>query len=110
MRASWLCSMWDLSSPNRDRTRVPCIARWIPNPRTTREVLGAPSLSSMRQGTTGSFSAEERHRLAYSEGSPLALRLQVDQVTGEGKRRESSGEAVGLFQAPGEGGPDQSGD
>ena len=79
-------------------------------PRTTEEVPGAPSLSSMRQETPGSFSAE-RHSLAYSEGSPLALRLQIDlSDRGEGKRRESGGEAVGLFQAPAEGGPEQSGD
>ena len=30
--------MWDLSSPTRDRTRVPCIGRWILNHCTTREV------------------------------------------------------------------------
>ena len=30
--------MWDLSSLTRDRTHVPCIARWIPYHWTTREV------------------------------------------------------------------------
>ena len=30
--------MWDLSSPTRDQTRVPCIGRWILNHWTTREV------------------------------------------------------------------------
>ena len=30
--------MWDLSSPTRDRTHVPCIGRWILNHWTTREV------------------------------------------------------------------------
>ena len=34
------CSMWDLNSPTRDQTRVPCIARWILNHWTTREVPG----------------------------------------------------------------------
>lgn len=111
--ASLLCSKRGLS-PTRDRTRILCMGRWIPNrphPRTTREVPGAPSLSSKRRETPGSFSAEERHSLAYSEGSPLALRLQIDlSDKGEGKRRESDGETVGLFQAPGEGDPEQSGD
>ena len=32
------CGMWDLSSPTRDRTRVPCIGRRILNHWTTREV------------------------------------------------------------------------
>ena len=31
--------MWDLGSPSRDQTRVPCIARQILNHWTTREVL-----------------------------------------------------------------------
>ena len=30
--------LWDLSSPTRDRTWVPCIARWILNHWATREV------------------------------------------------------------------------
>ena len=30
--------MWDLSSPARDQTRIPCIARQILNHWTTREV------------------------------------------------------------------------
>ena len=29
---------WDLTSPTRGRTRVPCIARWILNHPTTRQV------------------------------------------------------------------------
>ena len=32
------CSMWDLSSPARNGTHVPCTGRWIPNHWTTREV------------------------------------------------------------------------
>ena len=32
------CVKWNLSSLNRDRTRVPCIARWILNHWTTRAV------------------------------------------------------------------------
>ena len=32
--------MWDLSSPTRDWTCVPCIARWILNHWATREVPG----------------------------------------------------------------------
>ena len=37
-----LCSqlpliMWDLSSPTRDQTQVPCIGRRVLNPWTTRE-------------------------------------------------------------------------
>ena len=31
-------SMWDLSSPARNGTQVPCTGRWIPNHWTTREV------------------------------------------------------------------------
>ena len=27
--AKLLCGMWDLGSQTRDRTQVPCIARWI---------------------------------------------------------------------------------
>ena len=30
--------MWDLSSPTRNRTRIPCIGRWILKHWTTREV------------------------------------------------------------------------
>ena len=32
------CGMWDLSSPIRDQTHVPCIGRQILNHWTTREV------------------------------------------------------------------------
>ena len=43
---------WDLSSPNKDRTRVPHIGRWILNHWITREVLGvlfdASNLKSIR--------------------------------------------------------------
>ena len=35
-------SMCDLSSPTRDRTRVPCIGRWILNHWTTREIPQLP--------------------------------------------------------------------
>ena len=35
--------MWDLTSPTRDQTCAPCIARWILNHWTTREV---PSLGA----------------------------------------------------------------
>ena len=31
MRAQLPCSMWDLSSPTRNRTYVPCIGKWILN-------------------------------------------------------------------------------
>ena len=34
----WPRGMWDLSSPTRDRTRIPCIVKWSPNHWTTREV------------------------------------------------------------------------
>ena len=37
-RAQLPHSMWNLSSPTRDQTRVPCIVRWILNHWTTREV------------------------------------------------------------------------
>ena len=37
-RAYLLHGMWDLSSPTRDQIHIPCIARWILNPWTTREV------------------------------------------------------------------------
>ena len=30
--------MWDISSPTRDRSHVPCIGRWIPNHWATMEV------------------------------------------------------------------------
>ena len=36
--------MWDLSSPTRDQSRIPCIRRWIQNHWTTREVLSSHSL------------------------------------------------------------------
>ena len=32
------CGMWDLSSPTRDGTRVPCVARQTLNLWTTREI------------------------------------------------------------------------
>ena len=38
----WLHSVWDLSSPARDRTCVPCIERWILNHWATRKVLVLP--------------------------------------------------------------------
>ena len=37
-QAQLLCSMWDLSSLTRDGTHIPCIARWILNHWTPREV------------------------------------------------------------------------
>ena len=37
-QAQLLCSMWDPSSPTRDRTCIPCIGRQILNHWTTREV------------------------------------------------------------------------
>ena len=37
-RDSVVASMWDISSLTRDRTSVPCVARWILNHWTTREV------------------------------------------------------------------------
>ena len=37
--------MWDLSSPTGDRTRIPCIGRWILSHWTTREV---PQLVSIK--------------------------------------------------------------
>ena len=33
--------MWDLSSPTRDQTPIPCVGRTILNHGTTREVPGA---------------------------------------------------------------------
>ena len=38
MWAQLLQSTWDLSSPTRDQTHVPCIIRWIFNQWTTRVV------------------------------------------------------------------------
>ena len=43
-----LRSTWDLSSPTRDQTPVPCIGRWILNHCATREV---PTASLKRTGT-----------------------------------------------------------
>ena len=37
--AELFCSMWDLSFPTRDGTRLPCFARQVLNHWTTREVL-----------------------------------------------------------------------
>ena len=42
--AQLLQGMWDLSSPTRDQTPVPCIAGWILNHWTTREVPVYPFL------------------------------------------------------------------
>ena len=39
VEAYLLQGMWDLSSLTRDRTHVPCTARWILNHWTTRKVL-----------------------------------------------------------------------
>ena len=36
--AQLLLGVWDLSFPIRDQTRVPCIARWIPNQQTITEI------------------------------------------------------------------------
>ena len=38
-RAQLLRGMWDLSSPTRDQTHIPCIGRRILNHWTTRELL-----------------------------------------------------------------------
>ena len=35
-----LCSIWNVSTLTRDQTHLPCIARWILNHWTTREVPG----------------------------------------------------------------------
>ena len=43
MRAQLPCSMWDLSSPTRNRTHVPCIGRWILNYWIIRDVSSALS-------------------------------------------------------------------
>jgi len=39
------CGLWDLGSPTRDWTNVLCIAKWILNHWTTREVPYRPFLS-----------------------------------------------------------------
>ena len=40
------CSIWDLSSLTGDQTWIPCIARWVPNHRTSREVPGISLVNS----------------------------------------------------------------
>ena len=42
------CNMWDLSSPTRDRTHIPCVGRRTPNHWTTKEVLGWAVLNTAR--------------------------------------------------------------
>ena len=49
-------SMWDLSSPTRDRTLLPCIGRWILNLWNTREVPPAPAFFGL---------SKKRHNRAY---------------------------------------------
>ena len=49
--------MWDLSFLNRDRTRVPCIARHILNHGTTREVCPMRSVKDLFLG--GKFVIQE---------------------------------------------------
>ena len=50
--------MWDLRSPNRDGTHVPCIARWILKP-WTREVPSHFSVVTQAQGDLStSFSSQ----------------------------------------------------
>ena len=41
--------MWDLSSPTRDQTHIPCIVRWILNHCTTREVPILATLETAQQ-------------------------------------------------------------
>ena len=41
----------------------------------------------MRQGTTGRFSAEERPRLAYSEGVSLSFEAASRPMTGASSER-----------------------
>ena len=59
--------MWDLGSLTRDGTHVPCIARWILNHWTTREVpnsafLGADvSSESERERSLVDFHSLEEH-------------------------------------------------
>ena len=46
VEAQWPHGMWDHSSPTRDRSHIPYIARWILNHWTTREVPGNDLLLS----------------------------------------------------------------
>ena len=45
--------MWDISSPIKDRTCIPCILRWIVSHWTTREVPGALIFSLLEDGGRG---------------------------------------------------------
>ena len=44
--AGLLRGIWDLNSPTRDRTHLPCIGRWILNHWTVREVPSCSLLST----------------------------------------------------------------
>ena len=43
---AWLpLNLWNLSSPTRDQTHIPCVARWVLNHWTSREVSNQGFLS-----------------------------------------------------------------
>ena len=54
-----LHSIWDITSPTRDRSRAPCIERRILNQWTTREVPKVLILSKIRAFVTEKVRAEQ---------------------------------------------------
>ena len=73
------CGLWDLHSPTRDQTCVPCIGRWILNHWTIREVpqsfilntypqnfIGRGVPDKWKYGTTSSPSSSYSHGFMLS--------------------------------------------
>ena len=88
--------MWNLSSPTRSRTLIPCIARWILNHWTTREVLCLVSRScpilcdpmdcsppgpSVQGGSPGKNTAVGCHPSSKGSFQPKD-RTRVSRITG----------------------------
>ena len=73
-QAHFPLGMWDLSSPTRDRTCVPCIGRRILNHWTTREVPAEALYSMTTLLTTQYDNSESGH---FDKDLSLGVLLQV---------------------------------
>ena len=96
--------MWDLSFLTRDRTCVPCIARWILNHWTTRKVprfifiglvlsIGSHTESMFDSGSTDKHTNKlgqikhgqiRSHRVGYGEGDGTPLQYSCLETPMDG--------------------------
>ena len=96
--------MWDLSSPTRDPTCVPCIRRQVLNPWTTREV---PLLSFLPGKTPLLLQGPASHRKLLRESDLPVLTFQFSirrpaqrGATHTGRRQKHRGGDAQKFPTP----------